>query len=75
MRRLDEALVTLLRQPVKTVGAGLPDTGINARCQAARFNLDTMNRAAERLLHYDDFTTFAKLDSNNRTVIKCPAND
>lgn len=28
-----------------------------------------MNRAAEALLHYDDFTSFAKLNSNNKTNI------
>ncbi len=138
-QRLDEALATLLRRPVETVGSGRTDTGVNARCQVAHFDLDTplpdpaqtvyklnailpadiaavciravrddaharfsarereyryfiqprkcpftrhstwslyreldldaMNRAAERLLRYDDFTTFAKLNSNNRTNI------
>ena len=32
-------------------------------------DVDEMNRAAERLLHYDDFTSFAKLNSNNKTNI------
>ncbi|MBP3482321.1 MAG: tRNA pseudouridine(38-40) synthase TruA [Alistipes sp.] len=32
-------------------------------------DVDAMNRAAERLLHYDDFTSFAKLNSNNKTNI------
>jgi len=30
---------------------------------------ESMNRAAESLLRYDDFTSFAKLNSNNRTNI------
>lgn len=32
-------------------------------------DLDEMNRAAESLLRYDDFTSFAKLNSNNKTNI------
>lgn len=32
-------------------------------------DVDAMNRAAEELLRYDDFTTFAKLNSNNKTNI------
>jgi tRNA pseudouridine38-40 synthase len=31
--------------------------------------LEPMNQAADRLLHYDDFTSFAKLNSNNHTNI------
>lgn len=32
-------------------------------------DVEKMNRAAEVLLHYDDFTSFAKLNSNNKTNI------
>ncbi|MDE7130132.1 MAG: tRNA pseudouridine(38-40) synthase TruA, partial [Alistipes sp.] len=32
-------------------------------------DIDAMNRAAESLLCYDDFTSFAKLNSNNKTNI------
>ncbi len=32
-------------------------------------DLDAMNAAAEQLMHYDDFTSFAKLNSNNKTNI------
>lgn len=32
-------------------------------------DVDAMNRAAECLLRYDDFTSFAKLNSNNKTNI------
>lgn len=32
-------------------------------------DVDEMNRAAEYLLRYDDFTSFAKLNSNNKTNI------
>lgn len=32
-------------------------------------DIDAMNRAAESLLRYDDFTSFAKLNSNNKTNI------
>ena len=34
-----------------------------------RMNLEAMNRAAEVLLQEEDFTTFAKLNSNNKTNI------
>lgn len=32
-------------------------------------DVDKMNKAADSLLHWDDFTTFAKLNSNNKTNI------
>ncbi|MBQ2703011.1 MAG: tRNA pseudouridine(38-40) synthase TruA [Alistipes sp.] len=32
-------------------------------------DMEAMNRAAESLLRYDDFTSFAKLNSNNKTNI------
>lgn len=138
-QRLEEALSTLLREDVATVGAGRTDTGVNAAYYVAHFdlaaptadthgmvrklnailprdisvfnltcvadtaharfdavereyryyvslrknvfnqnftwqyniplNISEMNRAAEALLHHDDFTSFAKLNSNNKTNI------
>lgn len=35
----------------------------------ADLDMDTMNKAASYLLEYDDFTSFAKLNSNNKTNI------
>jgi tRNA pseudouridine38-40 synthase len=35
---LDEALSTLLREPVETVGCGRTDTGVHARCYVAHFD-------------------------------------
>jgi tRNA pseudouridine38-40 synthase len=35
----------------------------------ADLNIDNMNLAAARLLEHEDFTTFAKLNSNNKTNI------
>lgn len=35
----------------------------------AGIDVDMMNRAAAKLLEYDDFTSFAKLNSNNKTNI------
>ena len=35
----------------------------------ADLNIDNMNAAAARLLEHEDFTTFAKLNSNNKTNI------
>ena len=35
----------------------------------ANIDVDKMNRAAAKLLEYDDFTSFAKLNSNNKTNI------
>lgn len=137
--RLDDALTTLLRQPVTTTGAGRTDTGVHASCYVAHFDagqlpadagtccrklnailpadiavtrlrrvrddaharfdaverayeyyieprknpftralrwqyyvpldIAAMNSAAQVLTRYDDFTSFAKLNSNNRTNI------
>ncbi|MBP3227231.1 MAG: tRNA pseudouridine(38-40) synthase TruA [Bacteroidaceae bacterium] len=39
--RLDQALATLLRRPVTTVGAGRTDTGVHARTMVAHFDWDT----------------------------------
>lgn len=36
---------------------------------AVELDVEAMNEAAKRLLEYDDFTTFAKLNSNNKTNI------
>ena len=35
----------------------------------ADINVDRMNEAAKKLLEYEDFTSFAKLNSNNKTNI------
>ncbi len=40
-QRLNEALSTLLRQPVSTVGAGRTDAGVNAHCMVAHFDFTT----------------------------------
>ena len=136
---VDEALATLLREPVSVTGAGRTDTGVNASYYVAHFDLSApaadlpqllrklnfllpgdisvsairpvrpdaharfdacereysyfleprknpfsrdltwqyyvpldfakMNCAAAALLEFDDFTSFAKLNSNNRTSI------
>ena len=74
---LERALTTLLREPIETTGAGRTDTGVNASYYVAHLTwqyyvpLDVarMNRAAAFLLEYEDFTSFAKLNSNNRTNI------
>ncbi|MBO7119270.1 MAG: tRNA pseudouridine(38-40) synthase TruA [Bacteroidaceae bacterium] len=39
-QRLQEALSTLLRQPIEVVGAGRTDTGVHARMMVAHFDLD-----------------------------------
>jgi len=39
-QRLQEALSTLLRQPVEVVGAGRTDTGVHARMMVAHFEAD-----------------------------------
>lgn len=36
---------------------------------AVELNVDEMNKAAAKLLEYDDFTSFAKLNSDNKTNI------
>ncbi len=136
-RTLEQALATLLREPVETTGAGRTDTGVNASYYVAHFDVsqpvadppqllrkldfmlpgdiavssvtpvaddaharfdarereyryflsphknpftrhaswqyyvpldvDRMNEAAAVLLEFDDFTSFAKLNSNNKT--------
>lgn len=40
-QRLQEALSTLLRQPVEVVGAGRTDTGVHARMMVAHFDIDS----------------------------------
>ena len=136
---LEQALSTLLREPIEVVGAGRTDTGVNASYYVAHFDCETgvedcaklvyklnlilphdvavgavrevresaharfdavereytyyisqrknpfrrysawqyyvpldverMNEAAKSLLEWDDFTSFAKLNSNNKTNI------
>lgn len=136
---LEQALSTLLREPIEVVGAGRTDTGVNASYYVAHFDcqkgvedcaklvyklnlilphdvavgavrevresaharfdavereytyyisqrknpfrrysawqyyvpldVERMNEAAKSLLEYDDFTSFAKLNSNNKTNI------
>ena len=39
-QRLQEALTTLLRQPIEVVGAGRTDTGVHAKMMVAHFDLD-----------------------------------
>ncbi|HIW65084.1 MAG TPA: tRNA pseudouridine(38-40) synthase TruA [Candidatus Alistipes intestinipullorum] len=138
-RTLEEALATLLREPIEVTGAGRTDTGVNASYYVAHFDVaapvadpvqtvyklnfllpgdisvwsmtavsddaharfsacereyryfiepqknpftrhltwqyyvpldvERMNRAAAMLLEYEDFTSFAKLNSNNHTNI------
>lgn len=43
-QKLNEALSTLLRQPILTVGAGRTDAGVNAHCMVAHFDFDTPDR-------------------------------
>lgn len=136
---LETAMATLIREPIRTTGAGRTDTGVNAAYYVAHFdtlspiadsaqivlklnymlpgdiavnrivpvaddaharfgarereyryyleqrknpftrvsswqyyvpiNVDEMNRAAEFLLTWSDFTSFAKLNSDNKTNI------
>lgn len=136
---LEQALSTLLREPIEVVGAGRTDTGVNASYYVAHFDcekgvedcaklvyklnlilphdvavgavrevresaharfdavereytyyisqrknpfrrysawqyyvpldVESMNEAAKSLLEWDDFTSFAKLNSNNKTNI------
>ena len=138
---LEQALATLLREPVELTGAGRTDTGVNASYYVAHFDaaqpvddparllyklnfmlpgdiavdsltpvadgaharfdarereyryfleprknpftrhaswqyyvpldVDRMNEAAAMLLEFDDFTSFAKLNSNNKTNRCC----
>ena len=46
-----------------------PDAHARFNATQAPFNLDMMNRAAAMLLDIDDFTSFAKLHSDNKTNI------
>ncbi|MBO4551036.1 MAG: tRNA pseudouridine(38-40) synthase TruA [Bacteroidaceae bacterium] len=39
-QRLQEALSTILRQPVEVIGAGRTDTGVHARMMVAHFDID-----------------------------------
>ena len=39
-QRLNEALATILRQPIVTTGAGRTDTGVHARKMVAHFDCD-----------------------------------
>lgn len=50
-QRLNEALATLLRRPVETVGAGRTDAGVHARMMAAHFDAEALDVAwlADRL--------------------------
>jgi len=136
---LEKALSTILREPIKTIGAGRTDTGVHARKMFAHFeteqpiaenlvhklnsflseniavkqifkvpddmharfsatyrtyeyyislekdpfsknfswqywrqkplNIDLMNEACKILFEYDDFTSFAKLHTDNKTNI------
>ena len=115
---IEEALSTILREPIEVVGAGRTDTGVHAAFYVAHFDtfrkidnpesvvyhlnsllpedvafryyiqrhkdpftrattwqlsapldVEAMNRAAHTLLTTEDFTTFAKLGSNNTTNI------
>lgn len=56
-QRLQEALSTLLRQPIEVVGAGRTDTGVHARMMVAHFETDSnqllslQERGWERVLN------------------------
>ncbi|MBL1488802.1 hypothetical protein ELC62_30630, partial [Klebsiella pneumoniae] len=39
-QELQQALSTLLRQPIEVVGAGRTDTGVHAKMMVAHFDLD-----------------------------------
>ena len=51
-QRLQEALSTLLRQPVEVVGAGRTDTGVHARKMVAHFDFSPFKGELERVLAY-----------------------
>lgn len=53
-QRLQEALSTLLRQPVEVVGAGRTDTGVHARMMVAHFDIDPTLPPLEG----EEFSTF-----------------
>lgn len=50
-QRLNEALATLLRTPVETVGAGRTDAGVNAACMVAHFDCDALPYPPEQLAY------------------------
>ncbi len=50
-QRLNEALATLLRTPVETVGAGRTDAGVNASCMVAHFDCDALPYPPEQLAY------------------------
>ncbi|MCQ2293755.1 MAG: tRNA pseudouridine(38-40) synthase TruA [Bacteroidaceae bacterium] len=50
-QRLNEALATLLRIPVETVGAGRTDAGVNAACMVAHFDCDALPYPPEQLAY------------------------
>ena len=51
-QRLQEALSTLLRQPVEVVGAGRTDTGVHARKMVAHFDFSPFKGELEGVLAY-----------------------
>ena len=50
-QRLNEALATLVRTPVETVGAGRTDAGVNASCMVAHFDCDALPYPLEQLVY------------------------
>lgn len=50
-QRLNEALATLLRTHVETVGAGRTDAGVNAACMVAHFDCDALPYPPEQLAY------------------------
>ena len=48
-QRLQEALSTLLRQPIEVVGAGRTDTGVHARMMVAHFDFSPFKGELERI--------------------------
>lgn len=48
---LEEALSTLLRQPIAIVGAGRTDTGVHARMMVAHFDAELDQSTQENLVH------------------------
>lgn len=49
--KLNQALSTILRQPVETVGCGRTDTGVHARQLYAHFDLESKIAETDRFLH------------------------
>ena len=75
---LERALATLLREKIEVTGAGRtyyieprknPFTRGTTWQYYVPLDVGRMNEAAAWLLCYDDFTSFAKLNSNNKTNI------